>query len=47
MTDFDKLTVSIEKLQSNSQYTLTCTILWQEGTAEISREDIKTEMDKL
>ena len=26
---------------------LTCTILWQEGTAEIRREDLKTEMDKL
>ena len=26
---------------------LTCTILWHDGTAEISREDIKTEMDKL
>ena len=24
-----------------------CTIIWHEGTSEISREDIKTEMDKL
>ena len=24
MTDFDKLTVSIKKLQSNSEYTLSC-----------------------
>jgi len=26
---------------------LTCTILWHDGTEEISREDIKQEMDKL
>jgi len=26
---------------------LTCTILWHDGTEEISREDIKTEYDKL
>ena len=26
---------------------LTCTILWHDGTEEISRENIKIEMDKL
>tara|TARA_R100001440_G_C2467090_1_gene110966 strand:+ start:470 stop:637 length:168 start_codon:yes stop_codon:yes gene_type:complete len=31
----------------DSDSVLTCTILWLDGTAEISRSDIKTEMDKL
>ena len=58
MTDFDKLTVSIETLQPNSQYTLSCT---DENTIDealfnsinwISENNltwtaVKTEMDKL
>ena len=31
----------------DSDSVLTCTILWLEGTEEISREDIKAEMDRL
>mgnify|MGYP003140832125 FL=1 len=31
----------------DSDSVLTCTILWLEGTEEISRENIKEEMDKL
>ena len=58
MTDFDKLTVSIEKLQSNSQYTLTCndesnidealfnSINWVSSNS-LTWTAVKAEMDKL
>ena len=58
MTDFDKLTLSIEKLQPNSQYTLTCndesnidealfnSINWVSSNS-LTWTQVKTEMDKL
>lgn len=58
MTDFDKLTVSIKKLQSNSEYTLSCnneniidealfnSINWISENS-LTWSQVKTEMDKL
>ena len=58
MTDFDKLTLSIEKLQPNSQYTLTCndesnidetlfnSINWVSSNS-LTWAAVKAEMDKL
>jgi len=57
MTDFDKMTVSIEKLQTNSQYTIDYnggtvnealfnSINW-ESTNSLNWTAVKTEMDKL
>ena len=58
MIDFDKMTVSIEKLQPNSQYTLTCndesnidealfnSINWVSSNS-LTWTAVKAEMDKL
>ena len=58
MTDFDKLTLSIEKLQPNSQYTLSCDdennidealfnlINWISSNS-LTWTKVKEEMDKL
>ena len=57
MTDFDKMTVSIEKLQANSEYTLEYdggnvneallnSINWV-STNNLTWTQVKTEMDKL
>ena len=58
MTDFDKLTVSIETLQPNSQYTLSCenentidetlfnSINWVSENS-LTWSQVKEEMDKL
>ena len=58
MTDFDKLTVSIETLQPNSQYTLSCenentidetlfnSINWVSENS-LTWSQVKVEMDKL
>ena len=58
MTDFDKLTVSIETLQPNSQYTLSCenentidetlfnSIKWVSENS-LTWSQVKVEMDKL
>ena len=58
MTDFDKLTLSIETLQPNSQYTLSCqdennidetlfnSINWV-STNNLTWTQVKEEMDKL
>ena len=57
MTDFDKMTVSIEKLQANSEYTLEYdggnvnealfnSINWV-STNNLTWTQVKTDMDKL
>ena len=57
MTDFDKMTVSIEKLQANSEYTLEYdggnvdealfnSINWVSSNS-LTWTQVKTEMDKL
>mgnify|MGYP003126307710 FL=1 len=57
MTDFDKMTVSIEKLQANSQYTIDYdggtvnealfnSINWVSSNS-LTWSAVKTEMDKL
>jgi len=57
MTDFDKMTTSIEKLQANSKYTIDYnggtvnealfnSINW-ESTNSLNWTAVKTEMDKL
>jgi|TARA_R100000655_G_C2880928_1_gene175271 hypothetical protein len=58
MTDLDKMTVSIEKLQPNSKYNLSCqnesnvnetlfnSIQWV-STNSLTWTAVKTEMDKL
>tara|TARA_R100000329_G_scaffold44391_1_gene41512 strand:+ start:216 stop:392 length:177 start_codon:yes stop_codon:yes gene_type:complete len=58
MTDFDKFTLSIEKLQPNSQYTLSCndentideelfnSINWISENS-LTWSQVKAEMDKL
>ena len=57
MTDFDKMTVSIEKLQANSEYTLEYdggnvdealfnSINWVSSNS-LTRTAVKAEMDKL
>lgn len=57
MTDFDKMTVSIEKLQANSKYTIDYnggtvnealfnSINWI-STNDLTWEAVKAEMDKL
>ena len=58
MTDFDKMTVSIEKLQPNSKYNLSCqneniidealfnSIQWV-STNSLTWTAVKEEMDKL
>ena len=58
MTDLDKMTVSIEKLQGNSQYILSCqnennvnealfnSIQWV-STNNLTWTAVKAEMDKL
>jgi len=55
MIDSNKVIDAIKVLNPNASVVvygdtdsvLTCTILWHNGTEEISREDIKTEYDKL
>ena len=50
-----EITEAILRINSNAKFSVhreenetvdDCTIIWQEGTTEISRADIKTEMEK-
>ena len=57
MTDLDKMTVSIEKLQPNSEYTLNsdsstvdetlCNSINWNSSNSLTRSQVKAEMDKL
>ena len=48
-----KIIQAITNINSNAKFRIfgsdidTCTIIWEEGTTEISKKDIKAEMDNL
>ena len=48
----EKIIQAITNINSNAKFRIfgsdidTCTIIWEEGTTEISKKDIKAEMDK-
>ena len=49
----EKIIQAITNINSNAKFRIfgsdidTCTSIWEEGTTEISKKDIKAEMDKL
>ena len=49
----EKIIQAISNINADAKFRIfgsdidTCTIIWEEGTAEISKDEIKKEMDKL